>query len=1136
MLPNDIYEGDPLEALLQAIEEKDKDKFQSMDDLLRALEESKTPISPEVPPYEQAKAFVTETVPTNITSAISRLDKTIRKHFAKTYGYGGETPYLPQGIPSREEIVDAVRMLPGNEDLPPWPDQDTKTKIRTAAQAGSLVAAFFAAVQTVGVGAMGFRDWIRMNRIAKMPTTRAETLKAAGKKVEITRGFAVKEPEVRLKPIKPAVGVPSTQKIFEEFNRSIPRIVRVVGNRKVVPVGKLKGLAQDYVYRQLNAFTPSRVADQAIQDASNRLVERTLKGVPAEMNLNFAKSLFAKGSMLEKLIPVAVEQLKAYGHISPTLFGEKAVSPEEQIVDREMPRPLTETPEEYAALGEAALRAEEEVRPGGIESIGLSVKEIEKGDFPTFVAPDIADQMRYGMDEKSFLVQAKESLTKVKDALGNAFYRNYALRFNLKKPDVDMMFREFFSTTELREKAAKEWVKHTFGVIDAKDATALDLHQEWPDKYPIPDRLKEIAGKQTAVYEFWNKIMIQYGVYKEGFPLSMIHRSLKQIETLKEEIGYLKQPAAIKRKRAKVEQLEELVGILKGVRYIPHRYLGRIENMIIEESADKDVTRLIPRQYSNVLRATFKEIKGRNVPTLDDAVKLGLIPQLDARHNMLNYILYAQREIAKVDLARKLIKGSDLILPEDQNPGDWQKVAMAAFKGYVVHPALADAIDEVAGIRGKEWQPLVWYAKVARVTKLLKFFLPQIMMINNLWQAYRIAGVRAAIDPTVWHWSIKQMTGDTPLYKRFIELDLFPTPPDVRPSKRTQDEMIMMWVRAMDKNYPKLARAVERATNGEWNFKGKNPAQCLGRFVKGAYAMIWNTTWTLDRIQRMNSTKRLMDKGASMEVAVEKARFFHIDYADLPGEARRKLNLLLLTPTYRIGTLKTYRRILAHPIEYRGVIGRELLAWLGLALGATVTGHTLKEYYRVTKAMGEGEEQVYTVPSGMAELQKYLGRGPYASWRIYASVPLYAIDAILVRNKDWKGDQIYYPAESAGEQAADIADFILRTVFPPLEMMGMMKDKDISLKNKLLRFLAISGYTRKTSEFWKGYRLDEIEYQANKLLMDKYPEGAPQEVLDALTERMLKRGEAVIEEKPGLLDIGAHTQRGLKWGLEKVFD
>ena len=556
--------------------------------------------------------------------------------------------------------------------------------------------------------------------------------------------------------------------------------------------------------------------------------------------------------------------------------------------------------------------------------------------------------------------------------------------------------------------------------------------------------------------------------------------------------------------------------------------------MIIEESADKDVTRLIPRKYSNVLRATFKEIKGRKIPTLEEAAKLGFIPQLDARHIMADYLLYVQREIAKVDLARKLIDDTDLILAEDAAPDDWQTVAMKAFKGYKVHPALVDAIDEVAGVRGKEWQPLVWYAKVARVTKLLKFFLPQIMVINNLWQGYWVAGTRAAIDPTVWGWSIKQMAGNTPQYKRFIELDLFPTPPDVRPSRKTQDEMVMMWVRHMDKNYPKVARAIERATNGEWNFKGKNPLQALGGSLKGFYAMIWNTTWSVDRIQRMNSVKRLMAKGMSMEEAVERARFFHVDYADLPGEARRKLNLIFLTPTYRTGMLKVYGAIMKDPVKYKGPLARWLAAWFGIALGATVTRHTIKEYYRVTKAAGEGEEQVYTIPAGMAELQKYIGRGPYASVKIYASVPIY-VGIALKENKDWKGDPIWYPAESKTEQAGDIAHFLLRTVFPPLEILGMMRDEDISLKNKLLRFLAISGYTRQASEFWKPYQLQELRRQAQQLLRDKYPEGAPPEVMDALIERMQGRAATITEEKPGLLDVGAHMQRGLLWGLEKVF-
>lgn len=1214
---NDVYEGNPLDAFLQAIEERDKDEFTSVDDFLKAIEKRKPPVSPQYQPYEEAKTFITETAPSVLKEAFLKLGQ-----FTRIGGPVDPATYIRQAPDALGSAWTwAVRFLPGNEDLPSWEKQTERQKAWTGAQAASMIGAITEAIR-IGTSIPGaIRDYARIHRAAKAPPkTKLQYTVELGKKAE---PIIVKKEIV---PLKPAVGAPSPERIWQEFTN------RIVA-QKIVKRFPFKNALQDYIYRVLNAQTPSRILDQAVQDAANRMASHTLRHVPVEFNPTFAKSLFARGSILDKMIPIAAEQLKAYGHISPTLFGEKAISAEERIVQREMPRPLTRTPEEYAEptvaqeadalklidselalmkqevlegepgrriktptgewmaqpstypswMREAGLdrktalrayekkegkiwdilktiaqdrieygyesplygrvppllkyaeeRAAEVVEPGGIESIGLSIKEIRKGDFPTFIAPDVADQMRYGQTEQSFLSRVKEDLIKVKDVLGSSFYRNYALRFKLNKQEVDMMFRNFFSTGELREKDTKKWLEHTFGTIDAKDAIALSLHQEMPQKYPIPDRLKAVAEKQVAVYEYWDKVLQSYGVYKEPFPLSMIKRTHNEIQKLKEEIGYLKQPRAIQRRVDKIEQLEELIGLLKTVRYLPHRYVATIENLIIEESADKDVTRLIPRRYSNVLRATFKEIRKRKIPTLEEATKLGYVPQLDARTIMGNYLLYVQREIAKADLARKLIKDPDLVLPEAQAPADWQKVAMRAFKGYKVHPALVDAIDEIAGARGKEWEFIHWWRLLTKTGKLLKFYIPSIMVVNNLQQSYLVAGVRAAIDPTIWGWSIKQLAGNTPTYKRFIERDLFPTPIDVRPSRQTQEEMIMMWVRHMDKNYPKVARALERASNGAWNFKGKTPVQALGRTVKGLYAMIWNVTWTLDRIQRMNSVKRLMDKGMSLEEAVERARFFHVDYGDLPSQGRRVLNMIFLTPTYRTGMAKVYGTMFRHPVKYKGPLARWIAAQFGIALGALLTGYTWKEYYRLTKKTeDELEERVITIPGPLAELQKYLGRGPTGSFYIYSSVPVHIAQS-LIRNRDWKGDPICYEAESKAEQAADRADYVMRTYFAPVEGMAMLTDAEQDLRDRLMRYLSVSRYKRKAPEYWQRYGVDQIRKEIRQLLMDKYPEGAPPELIDELIKRGEARAGRIIKEKPGLLDVGAQMQRGLLWGLEKV--
>lgn len=1071
-----------------------------------------------------------ETAPKPITEKVKDIYQWMYPQGIENLPYEWGMLLRQGGMAIGEGATYLARLAPNQEDLPSYAEQDVPRQALTLAQATSAIAlagligysGFTAISSLVKYLAYGKADKIA-GKFATQHFAKIKKLNPEVKTLEDAKALSQAALRGIVQPKVDTTYLPTTiSKLQELSNRLLQPLP------KAAPTSEFKA---NMVQQVINFFNQAGIkpAPKALEPFIKTIEHYTGSPKTGMITLEYGQ---ATVDTLNKFIaPMIDSVIHQGGAVIP--FEEPKI-PEEQIVDEQMLRPLTETPEEYAALEAGKEIAKEVTEPGGVEALGLSIKEIKRGQPPTFPSLNIDDAVRFSEEE------AQGTLSKIKDFIGRNFYRNYALRFNLNKTEADMLFRNFFSTRELREKDTQKWLQHTFGTITTEDAIALSLHQEMPEKYPIPDRLKSVAQKQTAVYEFFDKVLQSHDVYREPFPQSMITRSHRQIEMLKQEITYLKQPQAIKRKVAKIKQLEELTALLATVHYLPHQYHGRIHNLIIEESADKDVLALVPRRYSNVLRPTFKEIKKRKIPTLEQAAKEGFVPELDARTIMGKYLLYVQEEIAKAELAKKLIEDPDLALPEDQNPGDWQKVALRPFKGYVVHPALVDAMEEVAGIRGKTWEPLYYWAKVTSIAKRLKFYIPTIMIMNNIQQSYLAAGPRAALDPKLWNWSIKQLSSDTPLYREFIKRDLFPTPPDIRPSRKTQDEMVMMWVRHMDKNYPRVARAIEKATNGEWNFKGKNPAQALGSSLKGAYNMLWNVTWTADRIQRMNTAKRLMDKGMKLEDAVERARFFHVDYADLPQAARRMLNLVLLTPTYRIGMAKVYGSMFRHPIKYKGPLSRLLLAWFGIAAGATVGGYQLNEFYRARKKIEGDKEHIVVIPGPIAEIQKYLGRGPFGQFNLQSSVPIYVWYAID-KNRDWKGDPVYYPGSPGGkpEQATQVAYFILKNAFPPLEGIEMLTSEQQDLRDRLLRFLAVSAYTRERPEIYQYYRLQRLKPEARAFLLWKYPkevypEGPPLDAIQAVEQRALQRGENLLEQEPSGFDIFAQTQKGLLWGLEKV--
>ncbi|KKN72855.1 hypothetical protein LCGC14_0407100 [marine sediment metagenome] len=1075
------------------------------------------------------------------------------------------------GMAAGEAMTFLARLLPGQENLLAYKDQSLERKALTVGQTGATIG-----LVTMGIAqgintVTGLRNWLRFKRGAEIANmSKAELLKQSKLKVKhtITKPLVTEQARkakhtFEFVPKKTAESGASFTEIAKQLKQSFAQV-------KIVEKSEVYDRLSQSIFTALEKIAPAKLSitssikltPKALSDAAINITQEVLKFYPVEFSPKAIPGIIDLA--FEKLAPIALNQLVTFGEYTP-LQATKNIPKEDKIVNEitreQMGKDLAEkslqgetftapevkptvTPEiapkaDIPAMEIGKELAREAVKPGEPDiDIGLSTKDINQGKLPTFISPDIADAMRY--DQK----EAESTLTRVKDWLGNAFYRNYALRFKLKKEDTDMLFRNFFSTRELREKDVQNWLKHTFGNIASEDAIALQLHQQMPKQYPIPDRLRPVADKLAAVYEFMDGVLRSHGVYKEPMPLSLIKRTQKQIDAIKEELTYLVQPASIKERKERIGKLEQTIALLEGTRYLPQIWRGRIQDFVIEESADpiklkQDVMKLIPRRYRNTINATFKDILGRKIPTLEEGAKQGLIPELDARTTLGKYLLYVGEELAKVELSKKLIADTEVVLPIEQAPDDWVGVALKAFKGYKVHPALADAIDEVAGIRGKTWGPLEVYSKIASIAKRLKFYIPTIMVMNNMEQAYLAAGVKSAIDPKLWNWSIKQILSNTPTYQEFIKRDLFPTPPDIRPSRQSQEKMIMMWVRHMDKNYPKVARAFEKLSNGELNFKGKNLAQSGISTIKGIYNMLWNVTWTMDRIQRMNTAKRLMEKGMFFDDAVEKARFFHVDYGDLPAMARKTLNMVLLTPTYRIGMAKVYGAMFTHPVKYKGPLSRLILAWLAVAAGATAGGYTMKEFYRMTKTTEKGEE-VIIVPGPIAELQKYLGRGPFGTYNLQSSVPIYMWNA-LGKNEDWKGEKIWQPGSPGGkaEQATQIAYFVLKNVFPPMEGIEMLSNKQESLRNRLLRFLAISAYTRKDPNIYKHYKLQSLASDARQYLLwkyppDVYPDGPPLDAIDAVAKRAEERGESLMEGKPSMLDIGAQIQRGLLWGLNKL--
>jgi len=359
---------------------------------------------------------------------------------------------------------------------------------------------------------------------------------------------------------------------------------------------------------------------------------------------------------------------------------------------------------------------------------------------------------------------------------------------------------------------------------------------------------------------------------------------------------------------------------------------------------------------------------------------------------------------------------------------------------------------------------------VARTGKIASFYNPIIMGgIYDPQQGLAAAGL-GALNPVTYARSIKSISAKDEFYKQCVGADLFPKPVDLGP-QRNMDQLILSAVKQMDESTPKFARMIESLTDGEWNFKGESNTKKMLKTIKGMYSAEWNLTWNLDAASRMTTVKRLMAKGWPFKKAVERARFYHADYGDIPGNTRRFLNYFMWTPSYQIAMGKVYANLARHPVKERGPLARIIAFQLLIATGMAIAGYSWERGNRFVKKERDVEDVIVN-PGPLYWLNKNIARNPIQSLYWQSSVPIHILWSID-RNSDGLGGTVYDRKADKEIQVAQIADFVVKRFFRPLEAVRRLNDTERSLLDRLLSLAAISKYQRKVrkkkparSKYW----------------------------------------------------------------------
>jgi len=696
----------------------------------------------------------------------------------------------------------------------------------------------------------------------------------------------------------------------------------------------------------------------------------------------------------------------------------------------------------------------------------------------------------------------------IADQIKSLFKRYYGLN-----PEMKKRFTAIEESKEIIEDATLDQIFNKgLPGLTKQEATALTWHRSNPTKYPVPKGRNREAEFINQTLEFAMQALNKRELAMR-WPDTAINRIQIKIDELEQEIKVMVNKKAIAAKQETVNDLRSTIEELRKRRYVPHIAVPSMTRKIMGF-----IDNVYPGKWKarrgEKLSSQVKRFLGRQTLSLEEFVaatkEKGVEAELDVRVLLADYLNYTIDKCIIYDEVERLKNIPDLILPIEEMPSDWKAIkGIKQLQGYGAHPFLADAIIEFTAEYPTRNLLLKGYDSINRLGKFIVFYNPMIMTVNDISQIYLGGGLTSKeMGKTLMGFAkpqldtaVRDVITSSPLMRESQKLGLFSSPWHGRPS---MIDMARMWAAHVESTKPEWHKALEKSVGKEIDFeKWLNPIIA----GKDFYDTAFKVTWTLDRIWRMTQVRNLMEKGMSLPDAVERTRKLMVQYDYLPNRTRVFLNRIFLTPTYRVGMLRLYGNLARHPMEktalpYKGVpkeevpfeermekeakpedftrenmksLGRYALLKFLIYAGGPLIGYTWLESYRMIKRKETGEEEVFTLPGPMFELEKLFGR----AWTNSLYLNLARIPYIMVslkKNKDWKGEKIIDWGAPKHVIGGKISWYLTKTYLAPLERFEMLSGDEQDAMGKVLSFLAVSKYTRQNPHSWRGYQI----YKANR--------------------------------------------------------
>ena len=592
---------------------------------------------------------------------------------------------------------------------------------------------------------------------------------------------------------------------------------------------------------------------------------------------------------------------------------------------------------------------------------------------------------------------------------------------------------------------------------------------------------------------------------------SDIKREQRRVKELTETELAPKTKKAIEKHQQKLEKLIATRNTVKDMGYIHRTYV------LTEDALDKVVKLFQRRTLKEKLSKRPTGFVGRKFATPEEAIewanKHGLELSTDPLINSSRRLMLSMKKWAISDFLKSVRNDPGLVHPAhtQDNPApkdwveiqgfNWQKILGKEFTNPRFEPNFADAINEYILGSSRAGPTLRAWRKLLFVTKTLVFYNPLRLGLNDIEQSL-LAGVYSptrkgalkrpwrllpfgnAIEHIPKAVSILVHKGD--FYREMRDLGLFSNPTfEQQNIVKTMQE----FAKGLDATEPNLAKI--------WRKYMKPVSVDLFKNIR-------KTAWTFDEFQRVLGVTTLMERGLSLEDAVDRVKLFLADYSRIPNRTARGMADFFLVPRYRISMLRLWGNLLRHPVKERESLAIYLLTKLFLKSLGYITGGSwvYTQFYRVAHRKEGGKEDVITLPGPVFELEKWMGRPLLRTLIINLNVPISALIA-LYENRDWRGKEIYDKNASDPVKRSQMFAFLLRTLAAPWGAykytVGEQKYEQPP-EAKVMYHLGLYKYTRKKPLDRQTLAIIKMSKArsdcAAKLLYEPLTEKGRDEVLD----------------------------------------